>query len=74
MPPAILTEAQEAVLEAVKDIAPHATLGSIAQRIHRTPAVAQHTLDALTRRGFVTPELYVGSEVYFATPKGDRYR
>ena len=71
MPAAVLTDWQEQVLAAVKNTAPHAKLERLAATLDRSPMYVRMALDALTRRGFVTPiEVWPDGEVYIATHKG----
>lgn len=67
MPAVALTEMQKSVMCEVVHARPHAVVHSLAQALGYTPAVIQHTLDALTRRGFVTP---IDEFVYVPTKLG----
>jgi len=72
MPAAVLTPAQERVLRAVKSITPHATLAGLAIGLERPALQVQLSLDALIRRGFITPVEVYGHRgtAYIATTKG----
>lgn len=75
-----LTEQQTRVLAMVCASAPHATLAGLAYMLEARPHIVQLSLDALTRRGLVTPvqptSVVAGvviageGEAYTATTKG----
>lgn len=66
-----MTDFQHRVLIKVVAARPHAVPSEIAKALSKSPAVVQHSLDALTRRSFVTPvEQFGKTTVYVATPKG----
>ncbi len=46
------------------------TLGDIASAVRHHRHVAQNVLDALLRRGYVTPSEHNGCEVYVVTARG----
>lgn len=68
---AVLTEVQENVLSAVRRARPHAVPSELARILGMAPAGVMKALDALTRRGFVTPVALGRSDVvvYVATKK-----
>lgn len=68
-----LTEWQTQVLDCVRESAPHAKRERLVAILDSTPAHVQLAIDALIRRGLVTPiEVWPDGEVYIATAKGRR--
>lgn len=72
MPAVKLTELQEEVLALVCMSAPHAVPNQVAATLRRPTNNIQVALDALTRRGLVTPIGTWGKNgaIYVATAKG----